>query len=72
MLARFLRWLLGRPDPHRSQQVDHVALDVERRQHAAAERLSRVTHRVPGVVDATPAELLDYRRADGLLRRGRR
>lgn len=60
MLSKLLAWLRGEQPP--KPRVDELALQVTRRQRAVAERLSAVTGR-------SPAELMDYRRADKLLHR---
>lgn len=65
MLSRLTTWLrgLGTPPPAPSDDVRHIdlmAMDVARRQRRVARRLAAFT-------DRTPEELLDYRRADGVL-----
>lgn len=63
--SRLWHRITGKPDPSRSTPIDPDALDVVRRQHAVAKRLSKITGR-------SKDELLDYRRADRILaRRGR-
>jgi hypothetical protein len=62
VLTRFWQWLTGSPPPEKPDPtVDLLAVDVTRRQRKVADRLSRVTGK-------SPEELMDYRRADGILR----
>ena len=67
MLSRLTGWLrsLGTPpSPPPVVTVDPLAMDVARRQRRVARRLAAYT-------DRTPEELLDDRRADGILGGGR-
>lgn len=62
MLTRFWNWLFNGHDPDKPEsKVDTLAIEVARRQRIVANRLSAVTGK-------TPEELLDYRRADSILR----
>ena len=73
MLSRLLRWLGGRHDSElEPPTIDPLALEVAHRQKATAHKLAKVMRAVDAVEDRTPEELLDYRRADGILARGRR
>jgi hypothetical protein len=67
MLSRLVSWLRSigsEPPPPPSATIDPLAMDVARRQRRVARRLAAYT-------DRTPEELLDYRRADGILGGGR-
>lgn len=67
MLSRLVSWLrsLGSPPPRPVEaRPDPLAMDIARRQRRVARRLAAYT-------DRTPEELLDYRRADGILGGGR-
>ena len=62
----------GRGNVPQQPTIDPLALELIHRQKATARKLSQVMRRVDAVADRTPEELLDYRRADGILARGRR
>jgi len=63
MVRRVVSWLRGEP-PEEPHVDDDLAVEVSRRQRRVAERLSAVTGRDPN-------ELMDYRRADKILRHHR-
>lgn len=61
-MMRVVRDLIHRLTPKRQRppEESRERVDVVNRQYAAAARLARI-------IDSTPEELLDYRRADSIL-----
>lgn len=60
MLRSVLNWLTGRSRRPEPVRVDALALQITRRQRRLARRLAPYT-------DRTPEQLLDYKRADGIV-----